>query len=372
VQLGCAAHGAEADDIRGPNVPHAHLIWPGADSDASAVRTAAAKIFASWVREAVYRPGATFTIWKAGDDRDAVEKIFEVAVPVEWGSPVLSAKAAFVRKARRDLRELDARLGLRVGGAAGVENEAGVHSVWVLSDDAARPVARKAAEVRPPTLGERRERFNTAVLCDRSNSGRGLSCKERALTVAYDAWRLRALGVTGGRFSVYLVGTSRDTVRRVFSIAVPLGSPGKQAAVLYAARSELKGLLTPIATPTASAVAEAVDVAVGDLKSEGGDARLVVMSDLRQYTPRRWNFERICPPPAAFLKWIEGNGLRADLSGIPVSVCGFHPLRAPGARAFDGKLAADVRATWEAVFRRMGARALRILPSCDEIPEAVG
>ncbi|MEW6755823.1 MAG: hypothetical protein AB1505_33320 [Candidatus Latescibacterota bacterium] len=193
-----------------------------------------------------------------------------------------------------------------------------------------------------------------AVVFDASDSGLGLVATPQTLQRLFRDWVRQALHGPGSSFVVLVPGQSRDTARGVCHIAVPAtwgpGVSRAQSAFVGRGLEEVGALRMS----GGSAIAEAIQVAVLGLRERVGTRRLVVVSDLRQVTPGRWNFERTVPPPAAFLGWLEHEGLLPDLQGVDLEVVGVHSRRGPEAPEFTGAQEMALRALWEAVFGRMG------------------
>lgn len=342
-------------------VPHAHIICADVDGRPACSNGAGAGAFDVWIKNAIYHPGATFNVWLAGRTRQSARRLFTARIPDSWGARVLEAKAAFIRSARRELLELEPGRAFADGGES-ERPRPGRHFIQIFAPEIA-PLRIELSSRGDRDLGRPAD---TSVVCDRSSSGRNLTCTEAALQKAYDFWMDRSLRRGRGRFTVYLVGSSRDMTERPFTASVPDTSPGEQAVSLVAARTELEGILERVQDPNASGIIEALHVAAAELADEPREAVLIIMSDLRQYTPGVWNFERSVPAPDSFARWIDQHHLRPNLEGVSVVVCGYHHLRAPGARPFDGALAARVRDTWQAILTDFGARELRILAACDD------
>jgi hypothetical protein len=361
----CAAACSRGAGAAAPGGVSAHVVCVSADDGRTSAcdSTALAREFDRWLTEAVYEPGSTFTVWVNGLDRQSGHVRFVACVPRMWGAHVMEAKAAFVRTARERVAALAAGTtpdSVFPEGCAAPSNAAlGRHTVQILS-------ANHDA-VSSDTVTGIAEQRHTAVVCDRSDSGLGITCNLPDLIQAYDAWFGSSGGGTGSTFTVYKVGTSRDTVQRIFSVTLPNGSPGGQAAYLIGARRELAGVLTDPLEKGASAVAETVHLAASELQRQIGAHRLVVLSDLRQFTPHTWNFERKVPSSREFVAWLDEHGLKANLKEVPVVVCGLHNQRAPGARPFDATLANRVQEAWEGAFHAMGAAQIQMFAACEGV-----
>jgi hypothetical protein len=342
--------------------PHAaEGLGPGCDPEA---RSAA---FEEWQGQALRRPGSTFAVWLIGADRRSYVSHFVARIPESWGPGVLDAKAAFVRLARERAsatrRLPPEETTLPAGALAPEPGVAGQHVVRVLGLEPA--TASRAWEAA--ALGT--EVLHAAVVCDRSSSTLGVACEAQGLRAAFDAWVADGGGAPGASFTVYVVRRSRDTVERSFSIRVPPIEPGERTAMLLGARAELAAWPSETLEGQASAIAEAISVAASELAERQGRRSLVVLSDMREQTPRGpWNFERFAPRPSAFATWLLAEGLAPDLRGVPVLICGLHHRRGPDARSFNARQAERIREAWQDAFEAMGVTSLTMRSSCDDLP----
>ena len=333
VALGCGARPSRAPT-------HAAVVCAERGCTASE-RTSA---FDEWARSAMHRKGSTFALWEVASS--VLPRLaFAACVPDHWGPQVVRAKAAFLR---------DARERAASGGdplPAGCSPEGAAESPVLLIDDGHR------RQLRPsPTP------LQLAVVCDRSDSMLGVACDEAHLRGALDDWLIRSGGAPGSSLVLVGVGGSRDTAEILLRLVVPDVSAGERVAQVLAARSRLRFAFEH--APTNSAIAEAISVAGEELERRPGNHRLLVLSDLRQVTPGAWNFEEAAPPPQAFVHWLGDRQLLAHLAATSVEVCGFHHMRAPGARRFDARLADAVQGAWGAAFNRMGATAVDLRGDC--------
>lgn len=356
--LGCTSAAKQSEPL------HTHLVCAsGAAGSEGCGALERRREFDSWADEAIRRAFSTFTLWIAGSDRHSYRAVFVACVPASWGAGVMEAKAAFVRAARQQVATAGTPqtplVVLPDGCVPAAASAAGAHRLRVMRDaDGSSAVWQSIAAFSP-------ERLNTAVVCDRSDSGLGVTCTAAELLRSYERWIAAGRGASGGTFTVYLVGTSRDTVRRVFAVSVPDLPLGEKAAFLLGAREELGRALATDAVHNASAIAEAVHVAASELRDASGRRELELLSDLRQFTAGQWNFERSVPEVPAFARWLQRQGLLADLHGVPVRVCGLHHRRAPSAGPFDARLATKVRQIWEATFQAMGVSELHLVQTCE-------
>lgn len=353
VALLILCHGCSGSGAGDPPI-HLGLVCRGADGGDAVSCGVSERLQAldTWLdQEALFRPHSSFTVWAAGPDRQHYYPYFIARVPVSWGTGVMEAKARYLQTVRKGVEQG----GTVPEGSIPPGPEApGIHRLQVSTG------AVGASSMRPgvwqalasgPAVGL----LHMTVICDRSNSTMGVACNEAGLFGAFDRWIADGLAAAGSSFSIYVPGPSRDTVRSVYTLFVPERPAGERAAFLLSARRELGRLLTGPLEKNSSALAEAIHLAIGEIGERKGGHRLVILSDLRQFTPGTWNFERSVPSSQRFVTWLRGERLLADLKGIPVTVCGLHHLRGPGAEHYDAQLSAQTRDTWEGAFRAMGA-----------------
>lgn len=314
------------------------------------------RIFDEWAQDALYEPGSTITVWRFDTVRGDHWMAATACVPQSWSIPgkrVLQAKAEFVSTARERIGAAQIR---ETAGPADVtcEDAAVRNSVLYLSNE--------TGQLRPVPGGDHASPF-TAVICDRSDSGLGLTCNETTVAQIYRRWAARAASNDEARFTAYLAGTSYDTTRSLFTISNDGRSPGERLARLLAAEKGLSGSLPQ--AMGGSAIAEAINVAVTDLRDQSSSSELIILSDLRQFTRGRWNFEVAVPKPEDFERELKRADLMSDLRGVSVFACGLHNQSAPKAPAFDPRLASQLREAWEYALQRMGAAQVRLTSRCD-------
>ena len=97
--------------------------------------------------------------------------------------------------------------------------------------------------------------------------------------------------------------------------------------------------------------------------SDSGRYRLVVLSDLRQFTPGVWNFDQAVPSPPHFLAWLKKTQLFSDLRDIPVLGCGMHTGHFGSYSAAHAHAAS--RVSGRLPFEGMGAPEVKLFSSCD-------
>lgn len=319
-------------------------------------RTAA---FEHWSREALERPGSTFSIWVSGRDHGSARPYFSACVPTgSWGADVRGAQAAFLNTARARLsRPALAPTDSRLPSSCASQADSGQQCVQIGRKGGAPGPCESAAASVP---------LYTAVICDASDSTTGHACDTARLELAFDRWLERTRAASGSAFVIYVAGRERDDTRRVFSFR-PMGNgAAKRLASALGARKEIAAL-TPDANKPGSAIAEAISVAASGMPPAPAARSLVVLSDLRQYTRGRWNFERRPLPAKRFVAELERNKLLPDLAGVPVVACGLHARRGKHAPRYSARQAARVRAAWQAVFARSRAASVKIAGDCEAV-----
>lgn len=280
--------------------------------------TAPGAALSAWAAEALHRPGSRFEILEGGALR------FVSCVPVSWGSGVRARQQAFLAE------QLDR---LRSGQPRGAGDACpDVPEPEVLLDTGSGPVPLALAPL------------DIAVVCDQSRSAREAACTPEREAALWRSWLRRA--ATGSRFVHVGVGLSRERAAVSVRTAAP-GSAGRIAA----------GLTPPAWEPPAapgSAIAEAVDLAVREIRPGG---ELYLLSDLRQVSDRRWDFEHRIPDPEAFRAWISASGLRLQPTGLRVQICGVHH-RSTDQGSFHAAESDAIEAIWRDVLS--GADALTL------------
>ena len=190
------------------------------------------------------------------------------------------------------------------------------------------------------------------------------ACHATALLRAFDFWVAEGLARPGSSLSVDVVGPSRETMRTVFDLSVPDRSVGERIAFMLGARAQLAQLKSESFEKNGSAIVEAIHAAVSKLRERSGRYSLVVLSDLRQFTPE-WDFEQTVPQAPTFLTWLKKTHLLSDLRDINVRGCGMHNRRTPGRGSYTATRAAQLQEIWERTFRAMGAPQVKLFSSCD-------
>lgn len=208
---------------------------------------------------------------------------------------------------------------------------------------------------------EKEAPMHWVVVYDGSNSGLELVANKASLQQAFGLWVQQVLYLPGSSFEVMLVGQSRDTVREVAHIRVPAvwGAGVRQAQKRFVleGRRVLAGL---VLEGGGSAIAESIQLAALRLHEQEGERYMLVFSDLRQYTPRVWNFERVVPDAGAFIAWLKQEQLLGDLRGIRVEIAGVHARRGPDAAEFTAAQEAQLRQVWQAALKQMGAHDVEL------------
>ena len=323
---------------------HQSVVVAGPDAPAHEQELLA--LHDAWISEAVDRPGSTFSAWIVDGATGRLRAHLEV--PARWGAGVQRAKAAFIDRSRRQLRESSPQEALPVPPV-----REGAHRIAVLS--AGRPPAEWAW-----TDEAAADPLHVAVACDASGSTVGSACDAAGLALAHESWLRDSRGVAGSTFLVVLVARSRDGVAVLRDVTVPAGTPGQRMTFALASRPAVLDSLDGVAA-AGSALAEAIDVAADELKHRAGRRRLCALTDGRQLTPGAWDFERGVPEPERFVAWLRLHELAPDLSGFEsVELTGLHHESSPGRSGFSAVSAARLERLWEASFRELGAASVTL------------
>lgn len=329
--------------------------------------TKVAAAFEGWVTDAIYKPGSAFTVWTSGPDRNSYNQVLLIGIPAFWGEGVLEKKASFLRATREQIDNLNTfgQKGTILPDGFVPPDTASVRTLVVFSPGLPAVVGQNLSE--SATAGHAKiESFHASVVVDLSNSM--AVSPQSDLMRAFDGWLVDGLITPGATFTVYLAGNSYDTARRIYSVTVPELPPAPRTAALLGARNELSHILTSFTGDNASAIAEAIAVAVSELREHRGRYCLFLLSDLRQFNPSVWNFEGSIPSGENYIKWLRREALFVDLHDIPVVACGLHNHRGRGAGAYDARLAAELRQTWEVALKSMGAPKVKMFTTFPETP----
>jgi hypothetical protein len=307
--------------------------------------------FRRWADRALDRAGSRFEVWHAGGHRS-----FVAEVPARWPAPVTASRADFIAKCEERVVADDAT------AATDERDASGDVEVDVLGAPDLERAVRAGMGATAPA--------HAAVICDLSNSTLGVSCQPSTVQQVARTWLEHGGLVEGATFEVLVPGQSYDSARRIVERRVSSRALGARVVAALDAMDAVGDVVAHDRGPAGSALAETIHLAIDDLADRRGTRSLSVLSDLRQYTPRRWNFEKQIPSPAAFSSWLSREGLVVDLHGIEVNACGTHHMRGKGAGAFDARMARKVVELWSGVFRDAGAPDARMTSDCDASPRA--
>lgn len=313
-------------------------------------------IFSQWSEEALYYPDSAMVVYRLGHTREEVAVAASICVPERWSGSVNAAKANFIR------------LGRELLSAENVSTEesrmprncspppSGATDRIILS-------RQIPGRVLPEGDNEDSEPLHLAVVCDLSTSTRDIACNHTSLGMAYSSWMDLATAA-GSTLTIYVVGTTRDTARRLISVSMPeTGTPSWITAYLLSAVNEVADLQLESTEESGSAIAETVEFAVANLRERIGVRSLLILSDLRQITDRRMNFEQEIPDADDFQNWLSGRELPGNFEQISVTVCGVHHLRSGD--QFNAHQANLIRSVWMEAFRQAGAVEVEIYSECE-------
>jgi hypothetical protein len=351
---GNAAVSAGADPL------HVHLFCLAGDDGKFVTCDGQERLahFNSWVKEALYRPHSTFSIWEVGPDRSRSRRFFGACIPEKWPRAVWKAKADFLAMAREAAG--GSRTGLTVpAGCHAPGPKTPGRNQLVVSPDASPLQGNVWQKV---ASGSALAPLHSAIVCDRSDSTLGAACNASALLRVFDLWTAEGLLLPGATLSVEMVGPLRDALQSVFSLSVPDLPVGERTAFVLGARSELARLFSGSVEKYASTIAEAISTTVRRLRERRGAYRLYVLSDMHQITAGTWNFENAVPAPHDFLAWLKKTGLAADLRDIPVLVCGLHTGHFG---TYSAAHATRLHDLWQRAFQSMGAPEVKLFSACD-------
>ena len=343
---------------------HVHLFCrAGTDNEAvTCDREERLAHLSAFVKEALYRPHSTFSIWGVGPDRSGTRRFFGACIPEHWPGPVWKEKADFLVLAREGAG--GSRRGVTVpAGCRAPGPQTPGRTQLVVSPD----VSALAGDVwQTVSSGAAPAPLHSAIVCDRSESTRGVACMPSALLRVFDRWVTESLLLPGASLAVEMVGPLQDALHSIFSLRVPHLPLGERTAYVLGARSELGRLFAGPPEQYASTIAEAISATVRRLREHRGAYRLSLLSDLLQITPGVWNFEHTLPQPNDFLAWLRKAGVAADLRDIPILACGLHTGQSLGGNGpYTPAYATRLRDLWERAFQAMGAPEVKFYSSCE-------
>jgi hypothetical protein len=346
---------------KGADPLHVHLFCLASDDGEGLTCEPQERLahFNSWVKEAVYRPYSTFSIWQAGPDRSRSRRFFGACIPERWPAPVWKAKGDFIAVARAGAG--GRRTGLSVPAGCRSSGPTTPGSMKLVVSPEVSPLQAdvwgKVASGFAPALVQ-----HSGIVCDRSDSTLGAACNASALLGVFDRWVTEGLLLPGATLSVEMVGPLRDALRPFYELRVPDLPLGERIAFVLGARSELAHLFSGSVEKYGSTIAEAISTAVRRLREHRGAYRLYLLSDMRQISPGGFNFESAVPLPQDFLAWLTKSGLTPDLRDIPALVCGLHTghfgqnSQASATRLHD---------LWQRALQSMGAPEIKFFNSCE-------
>jgi hypothetical protein len=343
-----AACGNETADRHAAPV---HVVVICADLCDPAARSAR---FRTWADRAIDHAGSRFEVWHTDGSR-----AFSAEVPSRWPAPVTASRADFIARGEVQVGREDASASDTRGAAADVEGD--VEVVVLGAPDLERSVLAGLAAAAPA---------HAVVVCDRSSSTLGVSCQPSTVRRAAIEWLAHGGVLDGASFEVLVPGNSYDSAHRLAVHHTTGQEVGERIARALHAVDALADTIAGERGSGGSAIAETIRIAVEHLGEVRGRRSLLVLSDLRQVTPGRWNFERRVPSALVFAKWLDRAGLTVNLRGLDVDVCGTHHMRGNGAGSFDARMAHDVVELWSSILHAAGCDA-RIQSDCDTSPADV-
>jgi len=225
--------------------------------------------------------------------------------------------------------------------------------------------------------GDRDGAVNKTVLCDRSTSGAGLACEAEVLRRAADLWFTEVRRYGRGRFEIALIGQDIGDVPVVLSREYPrrFDAPVSQSQEHW--RQSLLAAVDSVAarmdSTRGSAIVEAVfRITLRFPTGPNLKNRLVLATDLRQVTPRKWNFERSVPEFSEFAAWIHDAGLDPQFGVLTeIVVCGFHMATPRGTSQMTAKAYRELEALWARLLGQW-APTFKVEEDCSTLPSGDG
>lgn len=137
----------------------------------------------------------------------------------------------------------------------------------------------------------------------------------------------------GGVFEILVINTGIDDIISIFRREYPeyFKAPTFESKRIWEEKfiQDLEASFKNLPSNTGSAIWEAIFMATKRLNELEGEKILVIYSDMRQYTPGRWNFEKHIAKTGEFIAWAEKEYLVPEFEpNMKVIVCGFRPLPA--------------------------------------------
>jgi hypothetical protein len=313
-----------------------------------------------WFKEALHRPGSTFSIWLIGRQHSGSGRFFGACIPEKWAASVQNAKKDFLERARAGA----------AGSKPGVTVPARCHAPGLTTPGRNQLVVSPEVSPLPPdiwqqiTTGSAPQLLQSAIVCDRSPSTNGVACTPGALLQVFDRFVADGRLLPGSSLSVEMVGPLQDALQPFYHLRIPELPVGERIAYALSARVEISRLFAGRSDQYASTIAEAISAAVRRLREHTGAYRLTVLSDMLQISPGQggYNFEKTLPAPKDFVAYLKKQNLAADLRGIPVLICGLHTGHyGQNSQAYATRL----HDLWQAVLQMMGAPEVKFFSSCD-------
>jgi hypothetical protein len=355
--------GGDAISAVGENPIHYHLVCvsSAASQTAPCESSEGLALFNTWVKEAIFLPHSTFSIWTVDSTGQHYRHVSTACVPTHWKAPVWKNKADFITRVRQAVTSTQQGQREQNDCHPPEPQAPGIHQLTVSpSETSLHPdVLEQVASASPAP------RLHQGVVCDVSASTLAVACNATSLLRAFDFWVAEGLARPGSSLSVAVVGQTRDTMRTVFELSVPDRSVGERIAYLLGARAQLAQLPSSYFAENASAIIEATHATVSTLREREGRYALIMLSDLRQLS-NEWDFDAAIPQPAAFVAWLKKTHLLPDLRDFSsVQVCGMHTHRSPGRGLHTARDTAQLQEVWLRTFREAGAPEVKLFTSCD-------
>jgi hypothetical protein len=179
---------------------HFHLLCPEREDGHSVACDSMMRLahVTAWGKDALSRPGSTFTIWSVGSERAGSHLFFAACVPPRWGASVVKAKAAFMALAQEGASGSQSGRVVPERCQPPGPKHPGSHQLAV-AVSASTPHSDVWQQVAVGTGGSP---LHLAVVCDRSDSTGGAACTPSALLAAFDRWVAQGLMLPVASLSV--------------------------------------------------------------------------------------------------------------------------------------------------------------------------
>src|SRR5919199_3137836 len=174
---------------------HFHLLCLAGESGQSVACDSMMRLahLTAWGKDALSRPGSTFTIWSVGSERNRSHLFFAACVPPHWGTSVWKKKADFMAMAREGVSGSQSGRVVPEGCQPPGPKHLGTDQLEV-AVAALPPYSDVWQKVAAGTAGPP---LHLAIVCDRSDSTFGTVCTPSTLLAAFDHFVAEGLLLPG-------------------------------------------------------------------------------------------------------------------------------------------------------------------------------